>query len=85
MVFFLGAGIWFLIMPIQQSKRLEHSLIDRFGWATQYTPPADGSIQPDRLERFIRVREAVQTNCRIFQNIMDNVIKLETLESDPNV
>ncbi len=84
-VFFLGAGIWFFIMPIQQSKQLEHSLIDRFGWATRYTPPADGVIQPDRLERFIRVREAVQANCRTFQNIMDNVIRLETLESDPNL
>jgi len=84
-IFFLGAGTWFFIMPIQQSKRLEHSLVDRFGWAPRFTPPADGIIQPDRLERFIRVREAVQANCRTFQNIMDNVIRLETLESDPNL
>jgi len=84
-VFFLGAGAWFFILPIQQSKQLEHSVIDRFGWATRYTPPADGIIQPDRLERFIRVREAVQANCRVFQNIMDSVIKLETLEPDPNL
>jgi hypothetical protein len=84
-VFFLGAGVWFFIMPIQQSKQLEHNLIDRFGWATLYTPPADGFIQPDRLERFIRVRKAVQANCKTFQNIMDNVIRLETLESDPNL
>jgi len=84
-VFFLGAGIWFFILPIQQSKQLEHSVVDRFGWATQYIPPADGIIKPDRIERFIRVREAVQANCRIFQNIMDNVIRLETLESDPDL
>jgi len=57
-VFFLGAGTWFFILPIQQAKKLEHSVIDRFGWATRYIPPADGVIQPDRLERFIRVREA---------------------------
>ena len=80
-VFFLGAGTWFFIMPIQQSKQLEHKVSDRFGWATQYIPPANGIIQPDRLERFIRVREAVQANCRIFQNIMDSVIRLETLET----
>lgn len=84
-IFFLGAGTWFLILPIQQSKKLEHSLIDRFGWAPRYIPPAEGVIQPDRLEGFIRVREAVQANCRIFQNIMDNVIRLETLESDPSL
>ena len=84
-VFFLGAGLWFFMLPIQQSKQLENNVIDRFGSATRYIPPADGSIQPDRLERFIRVREAVQANCRIFQNIMDSVIKLETLDSDPDI
>jgi len=84
-VFFLGAGTWFFIMPIQQSKQLEHKLIDQFGWAPRYAPPADGIIQPDRLQRFIRVREAVQTHCRAFQNIIDNVIRLETLDSDPNL
>lgn len=84
-VFFLGAGTWFFILPIQQSKRLESSLVDRFDWATRYNPPPDGIIQADRLERFVRVREAVQTNCGIFQNIMDSVIRLETLESDPDL
>ena len=84
-VFFLGAGAWFFVVPIQQSKQLEHSVSDRFGWATQYIPPANGFIQPDRLERFIRVREAVQANCRIFQNILDSVIRIETLESDPDL
>ena len=84
-VFLLGTGIFVLMKPIQQSKQLEQSLVEQFGWAPQYTPPADGFIPPGRVERFIRVRKAVQANCRIFQNIMDNVIKLETLESDPNL
>lgn len=84
-IFFLGAGVWFFFMPIQKSKQLEHSLVKRFDWATRYTPPADGIIQPDRLERFTRVREAVQANCRTFQTIMDNIIRIETLDSDPNL
>lgn len=84
-IFFLGAGTWFFVLPIQQSKRLEHSLVERFDWATRYTPPANGVIQPDRLERFIRVREAVQANCRTFQTIMDNIIRIDTLDSDPNL
>ena len=84
-VFLLGAGIWSLMMPIQQSKQLEQSLIDQFDWATRYTPPANGVIPSDRLDRFIRVREAVQANCKSFQSILDNVIKLETLESDTSL
>lgn len=81
-LFFIGAGIYFFILPIQESKRLEQALIDRFDWATRYTPPADGFIPPQRVERFIRVREAVQANCKTFQGIMDSVIRLESIESD---
>jgi len=84
-VFFLGAGVWILLAPIQQAKQLEHAVIDRYGWPARYTPPADGIIQPDRLERFIRVRQAVQANCLAFQDILDNVIKIETIESDPGL
>lgn len=84
-VFVLGVGAWLFMLPVQQSKKLEHSLIDRFGSATRYIPPADGVIQPERLEGFIRVRETVQDNCRVFHNIVDNVIKLESLESDPDL
>jgi hypothetical protein len=84
-IFLLAAGVWFFMVPIQQSKQLEHRLVDRFGWAPRYAPPADGIIQPDRLERFIRVREAVQSNCDTFHSIMDNIVKLDTLESDPDL
>jgi hypothetical protein len=84
-VFLLGTGAWFLLAPIQQAKQLEHKVVDRFGWANRYTPPADGLINPERLEHFIQVREAVQDNCRAFQDILDDVIKIENIESDPGM
>ena len=84
-VFLLGTGAWFLLAPIQQAKQLEHKVVDRFGWANRYTPPADGFIDPERLEHFIQVREAVQDNCRAFQDILDDVIKIENIESDPGM
>lgn len=84
-VFLLGTGAWFLLAPIQQAKQLEHKVVDRFGWANRYTPPADGFINPERLEHFILVREAVQDNCRAFQEILDDVIRIETIESDPGL
>jgi len=84
-LFVLGTGAWMLLAPIQQAKQLERSVIGRFGWANQYTPPVDGFIAPGRLERFIRVREAVQPGCREFQGILDNVISLETIESEPGL
>ena len=83
--FLLITGAWYFMRPIQQSKQLEQQLVEKYGWAPLYTAAADGVIQPDRIERFIRVREAVQANCATFQNIMDNVIGLEKLESDPDL
>ena len=81
-VFLLGAGIYFVLIPVQESKRLEQSLVDRFDWPEKYTPPTAGLIPPERVEAFIRVREAVQTNCAIFQGILDDIISLEAVEAD---
>ena len=84
-IFFVAAGYQFFIVPIQQSKKLEQELIDQFGWADRYTPPANGYLEPARVEAFMRVREAVQTNCAIFQRILDRVMRLERIESDPDL
>ena len=81
-VFFSAATYHFFIAPIQQSKQWEQALIDRFDWANRYTPPANGYLDPQRVEDFIRVREAVQANCAVYQTILDNVIRLEALDSD---
>ena len=81
-LFFIIAGIYFVIIPVQESKRHEQILIERFGWANKYVPTINGSIPPQRIEAFIRVREAVQTNCADYQVILDNIIGLEALETD---
>lgn len=83
--FIIGVGIYFLIVTVGESKRLEQALIDQYGWANTYTPPADGFLAPQRAEAFIRVRQAVQPGCDIFQGILDDIIGLENLESDENM
>jgi len=84
-LFFIVAGIYFVIVPVQESKRHEQTLIERFGWPDKYTPSVDGSIPPHRMEAFIRVRKAVQTNCADYQGILDNIIGLEALETDQDM
>jgi hypothetical protein len=84
-VFFLAAGTYFVIVPIQKSKRLEQTLIEKYDWANKYTPPANGFLPPERVEGFMRVREAVQANCATFQGILDNIIGLEEIESNPEM
>jgi hypothetical protein len=82
LAFFLVAGIYFVVAQTRESKRLERALIERYDWAGNYTPPIDGSVPPQRVERFIRVREAVQPNCADYQSILDDLIGLETIEAD---
>ena len=79
-IFFVAAGIYFVIVPVQESKRHEQTLIERFGWADKYTPSIDGSIPPQRVEAFIRIREAVQSHCADYQSILDDIIGLEALK-----
>jgi hypothetical protein len=81
-VFLLAAGVYFVIIPVQESKKLEQEINDRFGWLTDYTPPLDGHLTPGRVEAFIQVREAVQRNCRIFQGILEDIIAVESVEAD---
>ena len=83
--FLTAAGIYFVFIPVQKSKQLEQSLLEQYDWAYKYTPPADGFMAPERLQGFIRVREAVQANCKTFQDILDSVILLEQIESDPDM
>jgi len=84
-VFFIGAGIYFLFITVGESKRIEQTLIDRHGWANHYTPPMDGSVPANRLERFIRVREAVQPNCVILQRILFEILNLEAIEESEDL
>ncbi len=83
--FLLVAGIYFLVAPTRESKQLEQSLIDQFGWANEYTPLLDGSVAAPRLAAFIRVRQAVQPACLGFQGFLDDLIALEEIEHDPDM
>ena len=84
-LFLLLSGIWFLISSTSESKQLEQEINDRFGWAEQYVPVADGVVPPDRLERFVRIRQAVQPACRDYQDVLDGIIGLAAIETDPDV
>lgn len=82
LAFFLVAGVYYLVAQTRESKRLEQALNERYDWANKYTPPIDGSVSPQRLQAFIRVRQAVQPNCADYQGILDDLIGLETIEAN---
>lgn len=76
------SGFYFLTAGVRDAKRLEQTLIDRFDWAEKYTPSIDGSIAAQRIEAFIRVREALQTVCADYQAILISISDLDKLEDD---
>jgi hypothetical protein len=82
LAFFLVAGIYYLVDQTRETKQLEQALIDRYGWAGEYTPPIDGSIGLEQVEKFMRVRIALQPNCLDFQSIFDDLIGLEAIETN---
>ncbi len=82
LVFVSVSGFYFLTAGIRDAKRIEQTLIDRYDWANKYTPAIDGSIAPERTEKFIRIRQAVQTNCTDYQAILNDLIKLENMEAN---
>lgn len=84
-LFLFFSGVWFLIASTRESKQLEQDLNDRFGWAEQYVPVADGSVPADRLERFVRVRQAVQPACKAYQEVLDGIVGLDAIETDPDL
>lgn len=80
--FVIASGFYFLTAGVRDAKHIEQTLIDRFGWAEEYTPAPNGSINPQRIEAFIRVREALQSDCADFQAVLMSINSLNELEAD---
>lgn len=80
--FLLASGIYFVLEPVRETKRLEQVLLDKFGSADQFTPAWDGAVAAHRIDAFIRVRESVQPACTKYQYVLDSVINLESLDTD---
>ena len=81
-VFVIASGFYFLTAGVRSAKHIEQTLIDRFDWADNYTPAIDGYIAPQRIEAFIRVREAVQPGCSDFQAVLTSISELDKLDTD---
>lgn len=81
-LFVISSGFYFLTTGVRSAKRIEQTLIDRFDWVENYTPAIDGYISPERIEAFIRVREAVKTGCADYQAVLISIAELDKLDSD---
>jgi hypothetical protein len=63
---------------IETRKQLE----ERHGDQASYVPPPDGAVAPDRLERFLRVREAVFVTCAEFEETSHQLRRMDELSPE---
>jgi hypothetical protein len=82
---FVGVAIVLIGQPIREAKRTEQALIDQYGFADSFVPAPDGSIPPDRVEAFLRVREQVFEQCPEFQERIEGFFQVDSLEQDEGI
>lgn len=89
----LGCG-GFLLLSILGMFILSHTMIggmrraidtreqldEQFGDQASYTPAIDGSIAPDRLERFLAVRHAAMATCDGFRATAHQFERMDALD-----
>lgn len=73
-LFFVAVTGFLALRPVREAKRVEQSLIDRFGEVPAWSPAPDGTVGRDRIEAFIRVRERLREPCA---RLEDNRRRLE--------
>ncbi len=71
-----------LYQPIREAKRTEQTLNDRYGESISFVPSPDGSVPPERIEAFLRVRDEIFKHCTEFQGRISDFRRLESLEQD---
>jgi hypothetical protein len=69
---------------VGKAKKTEQALNDLYGEAVAYVPAMDGSIAPERIEAFIRVRQQVFEHCSEFLAQWYEVFRLEDAEQGEN-
>jgi hypothetical protein len=74
-----------IYLPIWEIKRTEQTLNDRYGEAVAFVPTPNGSVPPERVEAFLRVRKEVFNHCSEFQGRISEIVRLESLEQDERV
>ncbi len=77
-------GSLFMMKPFREAVDTREVLDERFGKQTDYTPPADGAIPPERLEAFLSVRRKLMDMCPEFQATSGALLRMEGFDGVEN-
>ncbi len=83
----IAVGVTAVILgtPIWEAKHTEQRLNEQCGDAPTFVPAPDGSIAPNRIEAFLRVRERVNEHCPIIHDKLLRVMRLDELEESDSL
>ncbi len=74
-----------IMLPLNRAIENRTELEDRFGAQDAFVPPASGAPSRDRIEAFLRVRQALTTTCDDFWDAERAVAKLEAFDGQEEV
>ncbi len=75
----IGSSI-FMMKPFREGMEIRERLDREYGAQSEYTPAPDGSVLPDRMERFLTVRRELMPTCSRFEEAYDSLNTLEQFD-----
>lgn len=74
-----------MLNGVDRSTEMRAEIEERFDSPETFTPAADGSVAPDRLERFLQVRQALDPICSRFDDMIGRIQELDDSEQAPGI
>ncbi len=83
-----GVGAVFfsrMMGDIDRATELRAEVEKRFDTPENFTPLPDGAVTPDRLERFLQVRRALEPLCSRFENTVGRIEEFDDADDMPGL
>ena len=74
-----------MLDDVDRATEMRAEVEERFDTPENFTPAADGSVAPDRLERFLQVRQALEPLCSRFDNTLGRIEEFDDREESPGI
>ncbi len=74
-----------MLGDVDRATEMRAEIEERFDTPENFTPAADGAVPPDRLERFLQVRQALDPMCSRFKNTIGRIEELDSSDEAPGI
>ena len=74
-----------MLGDVDRATEMRAEIEERFDTPENFTPAADGSVAPDRLQRFLQVRQALVPLCSRFDNVLGRIEEIDERDKAPGI